>query len=99
MTRIGKKGKLGPRYIGTYEVLQRVGNVAYKLKLPNDLEYFYPVFHDLMLKKCLGDTVSILPIEWLGVAENLSYEKVLVEILYYQVKQLRNKEVAPIKVL
>ena len=52
-----------------------------------------------MLKKCIGDLVSILRIEGLGVDENLSYEEVPVVILDRQVKKLRNKEVSSIKVL
>ena len=52
-----------------------------------------------MLKKCIGDLESILPIEGLGVKDNLSYEEVSVQILYRQVKKLRNKEVASVKVL
>ena len=52
-----------------------------------------------MLQKCIGDYVSILPNEGLGVDENLSYKEVQVEILVHQVKKLRNKEVASIKVL
>ena len=52
-----------------------------------------------MLKKCKSDPVSILPIEGLGVDENLYCEEVLVEILDRQVKKLRNKEVASVKVL
>ena len=53
--RFSKKGKLSPTYIGLYEVLQRVGNVAYELKLPNNLAYVHPVFHVSMLRKCLTD--------------------------------------------
>ena len=97
--RFGKKGKLSLRYIGPYEVLERVGNVDYELKLPQDLACVHPVFHISMLKKWLDDPTSILPAERLGVDENLSYEEVLVEILDRQVKRLRNKEVATVKVL
>ncbi|XP_069144354.1 uncharacterized protein [Solanum lycopersicum] len=50
--RFGKKGKLSPRYVGPYEVLQQVLNVAYKLNLQNDLAFVHPVFHVSMLKKC-----------------------------------------------
>ena len=75
----GKKGKLSLRYIGPDEILQRVGNVAYELKLPNDLASVHQVFHVSMLKKCLGDPASILPVDGLGMDENLSYEEVLVE--------------------
>ena len=78
--RFGKKGKLSHRYIGPYEVLQWVGNVAYELKLPNELAFVHPVFHVSMLKKFLGDPASILSVEGLGFGENLSYEEVPVEI-------------------
>ena len=80
-------------------MLPRVGNVSYELKFPKDLASVNPVFHVTMLTKCLGDPASILPVEGLRVNENLSYEEVPVEILDRQVKQLRNKEVATVKVL
>ncbi|WMV37248.1 hypothetical protein MTR67_030633, partial [Solanum verrucosum] len=97
--RFGKKGKLSPRYVGPYEILKRVGKEAYELKLPNESAPVHPVFYISMLKKCIGEPVSILPLEGLGVDENLSYEEVSVEILDRQVKKLRNKEVASINVL
>ena len=97
--RFGKKGKLSPGYVGPYEILKRVEKVAYELKLPIELASVHPLFHISMLKKCIGDPVSILPLEGLGVNENLSYEEVPVEILDRQVKKLRNKEVASVKVL
>ncbi|WMV46562.1 hypothetical protein MTR67_039947 [Solanum verrucosum] len=97
--RFGKKGKLSTRYIGLYQILIRVGKVAYELDLPNDLATVHPVFHVSMLKKCVGDPTSIVPLEGLGVDESLSYEEVPVVILYRQFKKLRNKEVASMKVL
>ena len=54
------------------------------------------VFHVSMLKKCLGNPTSILPVECFGVHENLSYEEVPIEILDRQVKQMRNKEIATV---
>ncbi|WMV50007.1 hypothetical protein MTR67_043392 [Solanum verrucosum] len=96
--RFGKKGKLSPRYVGPYKILKCVEKVAYELKLPTELAPVHPVLHISMLKKCIGDLVSILPLEGLGVNENLSYEEVLVEILDRQLMILRNKEVASVKV-
>ncbi|WMV25123.1 hypothetical protein MTR67_018508 [Solanum verrucosum] len=93
--RFGKKGKLSPRYVGPNQILIRVGKVAYEL----DLASVHPVFHVSMLKKCVGDPTSIVSLEGLGVKENLSYEEVSVEILDQQVKKLRNKEIASVKVL
>lgn len=69
------------------------------LRLPNELSMIYRVFHVFMLKKCIGDPVSILPLEGLGLTEDFSYDKVLVKILDHQVKKLRNKEVPSIRVL
>ncbi|WMV50026.1 hypothetical protein MTR67_043411 [Solanum verrucosum] len=97
--RFGKKGKLSPRYVVPYQILKRVGKVAYELDLKNELAPVHPVFHISMLKKCIGDPVSIVPLEGLGVYESLSYEEVPVEILNRQVMRLRNKEIAFVKVL
>ena len=97
--RFGMKGKLILKYNGPYEILQCAGEVAYELSLPAELASVHPVFHVSMLKKCLGDPALILPIKGLGFDENLSYEEVPIEILDRQVKRLRNKEIATVKVL
>ncbi|XP_069145930.1 uncharacterized protein [Solanum lycopersicum] len=74
-------------------------DVSDQLALPAELASVYPVFHVSMLKKYLGDPASILPVDGLGVDEDLSYEEVLVKILDRQIKRLRNKEIATVKVL
>ncbi|WMV18336.1 hypothetical protein MTR67_011721 [Solanum verrucosum] len=79
--RFGKKGKLSPRFIGPYQILRRVGKVAYELDLPNQLATVHMVFHIFMLKKCVNDPTSIVPLEGLGVKENISYEEGPHEIL------------------
>jgi len=100
VVRFGKKGKLSPRYVGPYEIIKRVGKVAYELKLPNEMNLVHPVFHVSMLRKCLGDPSAIVPLDVVGVVEdNLTYEEVPIQILDRQVKRLRNKEVASVKVL
>ncbi|XP_027772658.1 uncharacterized protein LOC114077178 [Solanum pennellii] len=78
---------------------QRVGNVAYEMKLLQDYASVHPMFHVSMLKKYLGYPTSILLVEGSRVDENLSYEEVPIEISHRQVKRLRNKEVATVKVL
>ena len=79
--------------------MKRVVEVAYPLMLPIELALVHPVFHVSILKKSIGNPVCIHPPEGLGVNENLSYEEVPIKILDHQVKKLRNKEVASIKVL
>ena len=89
--RFCKKGKLSPTYVGTYEILQRVGEMAYELALPAQLACVHPFFCVSMLKKCLGDPTSILPVEIFGVNEDLSYEKLPIQLLDKQIKRHRNK--------
>lgn len=79
--------------------MRRVSKVAYDLDFPNESASMHPDFHVSMLKKCVGDLTSIVFLEGLGVDESLSYEEVPVKILDRQVKKLRNKEVASVKVL
>ncbi|WMV55430.1 hypothetical protein MTR67_048815 [Solanum verrucosum] len=97
--RFGKKGKLSPRYIDPYRISKRVGNVAYELELPQELEAVHPVFHISMLKKCMRDPSLFIPTEDTEINDSLSYEEIPVQILDRQVRNLRTKEVASVKVL
>ncbi|WMV29742.1 hypothetical protein MTR67_023127 [Solanum verrucosum] len=99
LMRFGKKGKLSRRYVGPQKILKRVGKVAYELELPTELAAVHPVFHISLLKKCVGDLASIVPLESVAVKDSLTYELVPVDILDRQVCRLRNKEVASVKVL
>ncbi|XP_069148074.1 uncharacterized protein [Solanum lycopersicum] len=94
-----KKGKLSPRLMGPYDILQRVGEVAYDKKFPSELASVRPIFHISMLRKCISDPESIPPIEGLRVNDNFSYEEVPIQFIDRQVKKLRNKNVASVKVL
>ena len=67
VVRFGKKGKLAPCYICPYEIISRVGNVAYKLSLPPELASVHPVFHVSMLRKCMVDERCVIPVEELIV--------------------------------
>ena len=73
--RFGKRGKLSPRYIGLFEVLKRVGDVAYELALPPGLSGVHPVFHVSMLKKYHGVGNYILRWDSVPLDKNLSYEE------------------------
>ncbi|WMV49184.1 hypothetical protein MTR67_042569 [Solanum verrucosum] len=82
-----------------FEVVKKAGNVAYELELPQELAAVHPVFHISMLKKCIGDPSLILPTESIRIKDNLSYEEIPVQILDRQVRRLRTKDVASVKVL
>ena len=57
--------------MGPYEILKMVGKIAYELKLPSELASVHPIFQVSMLKKCIGDPESILPIKGFGVKDIL----------------------------
>ncbi|XP_070017448.1 uncharacterized protein [Nicotiana sylvestris] len=97
--RLGKKGKLSLRYVGPYRIIQRIAQVAYKLELPLEMLLVHPVFHVSMMKKVIGDSSLIMPVETIEANEELSYEEILVAILDRQVRKLKNKEIACVKVL
>ena len=61
--QFGKKGKLSPRFIGSYEVLERIGPVAYRLALPPELAKLHNVFHVSMLRRYRSDKLHILPMQ------------------------------------
>ena len=95
--RYGKRGKLSPRYIGPFEVLKRVGEVAYE-ELPQELSGVHPLFHVSMMKKYHGDGNYIIRWDSILLDENLSYEEEPVAILDREVRKLRSRGIASIKV-
>ena len=97
--RFGKKGKLSPRYIGPFEILERIGDVAYKLALPPSLANVHNVFHVSMLKKYIQNPSHVLHYEPLSLDSDLSYEELPVQILEKEEKQLRNRKIPLVKVL
>ncbi|KAL5565244.1 hypothetical protein UlMin_028408 [Ulmus minor] len=97
--RFGKKGKLSPRYIGPFEILERIGKVAYKLALPPELAAVHNVFHVSMLRKYVSDPSHVLASEPIEVREDLTYQEQPVQILDRKDKALRNKVIPLVKVL
>ncbi|XP_070057036.1 uncharacterized protein [Nicotiana tomentosiformis] len=83
--RFGKKGKLSPRYIGPFEVLQRIGEVAYKLALPPNLLSVHPMFHVCMLRKYVGYQSHVLDSTMVQLDSDLTYDVEPVTILDRQV--------------
>ncbi|KAG8474789.1 hypothetical protein CXB51_031478 [Gossypium anomalum] len=95
----GHKGKLSPRFIGPYEVSERIGPVAYRLILPPELERIHNVFHVSMLRRYRSDPLHIINPSEIEVQSDLSYEEEPIRILARKVKELRNKKVPLVKVL
>ena len=79
--RFGKYGKLSPCYIGPFEILDRVGVVAYRLALSPDLSMIHPIFHVSMLRKYISNPSHILAPQVVQLDENLSYEEKPVAIV------------------
>ncbi|KAJ9538070.1 hypothetical protein OSB04_030803 [Centaurea solstitialis] len=93
-----KRGKLGPRFIGPFEIIARVGKVAYRLELPPELSQIHNTFHVSQLRKCLADETSHVAIDDIQVDERLNYVERPVAVLERKTKTLRNKEVGVVKV-
>ncbi|KAL0295313.1 UNVERIFIED_CONTAM: hypothetical protein Sradi_6841900 [Sesamum radiatum] len=96
--RFGKKGKLSPRYIRPYEILERVGPLAYRLALRVELSQIHDVFHVSMLQRYRFDPSHILREQEIEVSKGLTYVEEPIEILDRSIKKLRNKEIPMVKV-
>ncbi|XP_028102554.1 uncharacterized protein LOC114301789 [Camellia sinensis] len=93
-----KKEKLAPRFVGPYEITERICNVAYKLALPPALAMIHNLFHVSLLRKCVQDPSQVVSPEVLENSDDLTYAVRPVTILDWDVKQLRRKEVNLVKV-
>ena len=96
--RFGRQGKLSPRYIGPYEILERVGPLAYRLALPQELSQIHDVFHVSMLRRYRSDPSHVVQESEIQLTEDLSYKEKPVKILDRQIKKLHNKEIPIVKV-
>jgi len=94
-----KSKKLTPKFVGPYQILKRVGPVAYEVALPPQLANLHNVFHVSQLKKYVSDPSHILAEDEVQVKENLSFEAQPIRIVDQQIKQLRGKAISMVKVL
>ncbi|GJX24251.1 putative reverse transcriptase domain-containing protein [Tanacetum coccineum] len=96
--QFGKRGKLNPRYIGPFKILERIGPMAYKLELPEELSNVHNTFHISNLKKCLSDESLIIPMKELQLDDKLIFVEEPVEVMDREVKQLKRSRIPIVKV-
>nr|GFC73690.1 putative reverse transcriptase domain-containing protein [Tanacetum cinerariifolium] len=84
VVRFGKRGKLNPRYVGPFKVLERIGDVAYKRDLPKELSRVHNTFHVSDLKKCHADEPLAVPLDGLHLDDKLHFVEELVEIVNHR---------------
>ncbi|GJR69240.1 putative reverse transcriptase domain-containing protein [Tanacetum coccineum] len=98
VVQFGKKGKLAPRYVGPFEIIERVGPVAYRLKLPQELSCVHDTFHVSNLKKCLAEPDVQVPLDEIEIDENLRFIEEPLEIVERDVKKLKRRRIPLVKV-
>ncbi|CAA0821964.1 Unknown protein, partial [Striga hermonthica] len=98
VVRFGKRGKLHPRFIGLFEVLERVGEVANRLALPPELSGIHNIFHASMLRKYVCDPDHVIPHTDIQVQPDLSYEERPVAVLDRQVRRLRKRDIPLVRI-
>ncbi|GKB59683.1 putative reverse transcriptase domain-containing protein [Tanacetum coccineum] len=96
--RFGKRGKLSPRYVGPFKIVDRIGPVVYKLELPNELRGIHNTFYVSNLKKCLADENLIIPLGEIQVDDKLHFIEEPIEIMDREVKQLKQSWIPIVKV-
>ncbi|GKA88055.1 putative reverse transcriptase domain-containing protein [Tanacetum coccineum] len=96
--RFGKRGKLNPRYVEPFKVIEKVGEVAYKLELPEELSRVPNTFHVSNLKKCYADEPLAVPLDGLHFDDKLQFVEEPVEIMDREVKRLKQRRIPLVKV-
>ncbi|XP_073125053.1 uncharacterized protein [Henckelia pumila] len=97
MMRFGKKGKLAPRFIGPFEILDRIGALAYRVALPPSLDEVHNVFHVSMLRKYISNPSHVLSYEPLQLSPHMTYEERPDRILGRRERRLCKKTIPMVK--
>nr|GEV70003.1 putative reverse transcriptase domain-containing protein [Tanacetum cinerariifolium] len=97
VVRFGKRGKLNPRYVGPFKVLERIREVAYKLNLPKELSRVHNTFHVSNLKKCHDDEPLAVPLDGLHFDDKLHFVEEPVEIVDREVRRLKQSRIPLVK--
>ncbi|GKE10357.1 putative reverse transcriptase domain-containing protein, partial [Tanacetum coccineum] len=98
VVRFGKKGKLAPRFVGPFKIIEKVGHVAYQLDFPEELNGVHDTFHVSNLKKCLADPTLQVPLDEIQVDAKLNFVEEPVKLLEREFKKLKRSRIAIVKV-
>ncbi|GKA06118.1 hypothetical protein Tco_0685238 [Tanacetum coccineum] len=98
VVHFGKKGKLAPRFLGPFDIIEKVGPIAYRLDLPKELDGVHDTFHVSNLKKCLADPTLQVPLDEIQVDAKLNFVEELMEILEKEFMKLKWSRIAIVKV-
>ncbi|GJX33586.1 putative reverse transcriptase domain-containing protein [Tanacetum coccineum] len=96
--RFGKRGKLNPRYIGPFRIIAKVGTLAYRLELPEQLSRVHSTFHVSNLKKCFVDEPLAILLDEIQIDDKLHFTEEPVEIMDREVKRLKQSHIPIVKV-
>ncbi|CAL9086379.1 unnamed protein product [Musa textilis] len=97
--RFGKKGKLNPRFIGPFKILEIIGSIAYKISLTPLLCHMHDIFHISILRKYLPNPSHVIEHEPIVIEKDLSYKEELTRIIDKKEKILRNRIITLVKVI
>ncbi|GKA01336.1 putative reverse transcriptase domain-containing protein, partial [Tanacetum coccineum] len=98
VVRFGKRSKLSPGYVGPLEIVERVGPVAYRLRLPQELVGIHDTFHVSNLKKCLVDVNLHVPLEEIKIDKGLRFVEEPIEVIDREVKKLKQSKIPIVKI-
>ncbi|GJV09708.1 hypothetical protein Tco_1351249 [Tanacetum coccineum] len=98
VVRFRKRGKLAPRFVGPFEILKRIGSLAYRLRLPEEFSGVHDMFHVSNLKKCLADANLHVSLDEIKVDKTLHFVEEPLEIMECEVKTCNNRKIRIVKV-
>ncbi|XP_028121771.1 uncharacterized protein LOC114318995 [Camellia sinensis] len=97
-TRCRTNGKLAARYIGPYEIIEKINPVAYRVALPPDMKHVHNVFHVSILRGYLRDHFHVIEPTHVLLSDDYTYEELPIQIVNRRIKKSRNKDISLVKV-